>query len=104
MPFDCDLDSLGGSPFILLPPASNLSDSVFSTTSFVVVCDWVLQHSGKLGLQKILLVFLRARYVSKILFYILFFHHICMPPFQYVTGFNFFLQNLSGVHVYPGYP
>jgi len=46
------------------------------------------------------LVFLRARYVSKILFYILFHHHICMLFFRYVTGFNFPLRNLSGVHVY----
>ena len=45
-------------------------------------------------------VFLRARYVSKILFYILFHHHICTLFFRYVTSFNFPLRNLSGVHVY----
>jgi len=40
-------------------------------------------------------VFLRARYVSKILFYILFHHHICTLFFRYVTGFNFPLRNFQ---------
>jgi len=52
------------------------------------------------SLMTILSVFLMARYVSKILFYILFHHHICTLFFRYVTGFNFPLRNLSGVHVY----